>query len=268
MNLARSLANDGHSVTILSRTSVDLSEHETRLGISWAGYDFLVSSESVSKPEIIINLANFYTKSQADASELVEANVAFPLSLAKFCVSVNCKLIHVGSYFEDIRVNNPAPTYSASKKLVRAHLHRFAAAEGLRLAVVTAFDLYGDRDPRKKLIPTLVNHFQSGDNPTLQLGNPNQTVPLLHISDFCRGIIQILEDTDGSYCLAPDAHPTVGELVEIFRELSTFRGSINWSGGTQFDLPLNSGLPSGPEGWSPKTQLSVGLKSALSRSAD
>jgi len=268
MNLARSLVNDGHRVTILSRTSVDLSEHETRLGISWAGYDFLISSESARKPEIIINLANFYTKSQADASELVEANVAFPLSLAKFCVSVNCKLIHVGSYFEEIRVNNPAPTYSATKQLARVLLQSLAAEEGLRLSVVTAFDLYGDRDPRKKLIPTLVTHFRKRGNPTLRLGNPNQPVPLLHISDFCQGITQILDAAETDYSLAPDTHPTIGELVKIFRELSTFRGSINWSGGDKFDLPPKSKLFPGPKGWAPQTQLSVGLKSALSRSAD
>lgn len=175
-------------------------------------------------------------------------------------------LIFLGTYWQEPKdmhyryLNN----YATSKEIIQTLLSTLSndqcAFRSLHL-----FDIYGPGDPRKKLIPDLI---QAGfRNQLFEIHNPSATIVPLYISDAVEGIwsavlstITQSRDRSITYSLPGSQRLEVQEVVEVVKMLlpRLKTTSETKSGGSYQEIDGTSRYSSPPD-WNPKVSLRDGL---------
>lgn len=261
--LASHLKSRGHSVLGISRHK-PVKNSQGGQDFEMENYEIL-SSKSESEPHFLLNLANSYHPGWGNLSEMMAANLQFPLSLVDYCKDRQVKLIQARSYFEFLTTERQevAP-YVWAKKSAACLLNQATTVFGMAYQELVIFDLYGPRDPRPKIMNLLRDHFGSKTREPLVLQSADQKVPLVHVLDAVKGIEAALDSDLHRHSIAPGEILTVSEIVAEFERFYRHSETLSFLGRppNSIELARDYGVP--PPNWHPAVGIAAGVLSMTS----
>jgi nucleoside-diphosphate-sugar epimerase len=225
-------------------------------------------------PRCILHLASYFTAEHqaADVEKLIGANLLFATQLADAAASAQVELfVNTGTSWQhyDGAAYNPVCLYAATKQAFDDILRYYRERFGLRVVTLELSDTYGPGDPRKKLVPLLVERVK--DNQTLQMSAGEQRISLVFISDVVDAFVRALEIAAG---LAPGEEarfgvgaaeqPRLRDLVALVEREAGVTLDIRWG-----ERPYRQREVMAPwqgpalPGWRPKIDLSAGIRRVL-----
>lgn len=240
-------------------SGIGRAEHE-------AGPKALAASVAAFSPEVVLHLATRFQASHegADIPDLISANVTFGALVAEAAADAGARFVNVGSAWQHFEGAGYAPVslYAATKQALTAILEYYQGLRGLVVDEVTLFDTYGPGDPRRKLIPVLIEAARTGAH--LPMSSGRQLIDLTYVDDVVRALVScvLAPSPVGSVVVRSGASLSVREVVA--RAERTFGARIDAGWGELEDRPREMtsdwvfGTPL--EGWSPTISLDEGLR--------
>ncbi len=228
------------------------------------------------RPRTIFNLAAYgaYSK-QSNINLTYETNVVGTVNLLENC-STDSVYIHAGSSSEygfnctapaeDDRVE-PNSHYAVSKVSAAYLLEFYAKTKGLNTLNLRLYSIYGYWEEPDRLIPRLIEKARHGQLPSFV--SPDISRDFVFIDDcldaFVMSALGVGPSNRGkSYNVATGQKTTIGELVEVTRELFNLQVQPEWGSMTnrKWDLAEWYGDPTNIQadlGWHATTSLAEGL---------
>lgn len=194
-------------------------------------------SEIIEKtqPQLIINLATFFTKrdDKSVTQPLIDSNVALVAHVAQSCAINNVPLVQAQSawQFNSQGILDPQTPYFLYKQIGQEICEWYGLKQGLRVNFVRFFDTYGPNDPRKKIVNLLISAFENSEE--LDLSGGMQLVNLLHVDDAAMGVLaSSLSFKQGSnletYWCSGQSDLNLKDLVDYIANLYVKSPTINW----------------------------------------
>ncbi len=189
--------------------------------------------------ESIVNLVASTKKdsSPLTAKTLIESNCSFGTVLASVAAEASVeRFIHVSTFSTSINSQNyfPQTLYAATKKAAEEILVYFAQSENMKVTIISPYDIYGPKQPHKRLIPTLIQGLLRQE--PIKMSGGGQPICPIYIDDVLDGLQQsvtrIQENPLEKFSLAGTEVFAVKDLPDLIsRHLM-----INWrSGLIEFD---------------------------------
>jgi len=267
--LHQHLIAQGKQITVITRPG------STRTGlpctnITWAGDTArFVQQVAEVQPDVVFHLAtNFVAHHEtSDLPELIDANVTFGTAVLEASWKSGARVVLTGTAWQHFEgaAYHPVSLYAATKQAL-LDIAVFYAHEGLDVRELTLFDTYGPHDPRRKLMPLLLEAAATGA--TIDMSSGNQLVDLLYVTDVVEALLQTAqqpasETSSIQQFVARSENPvTIRQLVEVVEEVVGVNMSVDW--GKRADRPremltnweLDQPLP----GWAPTVGLASGIR--------
>lgn len=217
-SLCVALKNNGHVVSELDYTQgQDVTDMQ--YFSLYSDLDAIVHLASISfVPESFKNPANFY-----------RTNLLGTLNALETARKTGAKFIYFSSYLygapeylpvDENHVLNPHNPYAESKRmgeeLCRAYFRDF----GTQSLIFRPFNIYGENQDERFLIPTIINQARSGK---VELMDPVPKRDYIHTSDVINAVIKglMLEDFGCEVInLGSGVSHSVSEVVKIVKEYS------------------------------------------------
>lgn len=225
-------------------------------------------------PDCIVHLASHFVAEHQppDVVPLVGANLLFATQLADAAAAAGVpRFVNTGTawqHYEDAPYN-PVCLYAATKQAFDDILRYYREAVGLRVVTLELSDTYGPGDPRRKLVPLLVDLARQGR--ALAMSPGEQRISLVFISDvvaaFVRAIGLTAELRPGEerrYAVTADEAPSLRALVALVEREAGRRLDIEW-GGRPYRRREMMAPPPGQRlpGWKPAVDLQSGIRLVL-----
>jgi nucleoside-diphosphate-sugar epimerase len=140
------------------------------------------------KPDVVIHLAaksfiDEYKKN--DLEELINSNIIFSINLLDAMRQSGIKkIINTGTYWEQYYQNgkyHPVNFYASFKKAFQDILQYYVEVHDFRAITLRLYDIYGQEDKRKKIIPILLKNI--GTRKLINMSEGEQYVDFIHIND-------------------------------------------------------------------------------------
>ena len=238
-HLVEQLKKTNNEITLLIRES----DKAHRIGNEFR----LVTIEELEKnPEYlmintVVNLAGKYSFDHRviGANELLLSNVVLPARVAAAVSRAGAQVhwVQASTFMQHYKGGDRAPTcfYATTKQSVEDVLHWFES-EDFRVTSLVLPHIFGEEDPRDKLINLLLRSVKSGSR--IQLSSGTQVMDLVHISDITKAIEMVLLDKGpaGRWQITSGKAIRVAEIVEYIR--STSDNALN----VQFDKSLDRAM--------------------------
>jgi nucleoside-diphosphate-sugar epimerase len=238
-HLVEQLKKTNNEITLLVRES----DKEHRFGNEFR----LATIEEIEKnPEnlmisTVVNLAGKYSFDHQviGANELLLSNVVLPARVAAAVSGVGAQVhwVQASTFMQHYKGADRAPTcfYASTKQSVEDVLHWFES-EDFRVTSLVLPHIFGEEDPRDKLINLLLRSVKSGSR--IQLSSGTQVMDLVHISDITKAIEMVLVDKGpaGRWQITSGKAIRVAEIIEYIR--STSGNALN----VQFDESLDRAM--------------------------
>ena len=195
--VTKNLERLGAHVTAITRRP-PISE-----GLSWIHLSdtepFPSREVEASNPEIIIHLATRFQAAHtpSDIRALIQSNVEFGAQLLESGKNLGSRFVNVSSSWHHYegKPYSPVSLYAATKQAF-SDIGLYYAETGLDFRDLTIYDTYGPTDERNKLIRLLLLAARSGT--PIDMGEGNQLINLLYITDVVNAIMQIASDSTES----------------------------------------------------------------------
>ncbi len=225
-------------------------------------------------PRCILHLASYFTAEHqaVDVEKLIGSNLLFATQLADAAASAQVDLfVNTGTSWQhyDGAAYNPVCLYAATKQAFDDILRYYRERFGLRVVTLELADTYGPGDPRKKLVPLLVERVK--DNQTLQMSAGEQRISLVFISDVVDAFVRALQIVAGvapgeeaRFSVGAAEQPRLRDLVALVEREAGVKLDISWG-----ERPYRQREVMAPwqgpalPGWQPKIDLSAGIKRIL-----
>ena len=273
-NLCNMLAID-HQVLAISRKFNNLAKSENIVCKKYdlSEYQNLETEFSSFKPDVVIHCAwnGGNTSRDFDALWQIE-NVLFGNELLKLCHKHNVNHFvgfgsgnEFGDYSEKIYEElkcRPINQYGISKYAYKMISRKYCSDNNIKYSWVVPIFTFGPRDIETRLIPKVLNSFLNEKD--LILNKCSAIVDYLYIDDFCKGVIQILENgLEGDYIISSDNEYQVRDIVEKIKDIIKPKSNLIFDDnlpehgfryicGTSKKLKLRSS-------WKPEVTLEEGL---------
>lgn len=235
------------------------------------------------QPDCVFHLASRIQPSHtaSDIRPLLASNIALGVELLEGIARINADrqsassvLVAAGTYWAHGERGEGAPNslYAASKHAFEAFLPFYSQHRGVPCCSLLLYDVYGPRDPRGKLIPTLVESALSKQSSPLAMSPGDQLLDLVYQDDVVRGFVIAAEGLRagsidaGRYRLDSGERVSLKALVEKIATIAGHAPAVEFGArpypGNQIMVPLGTGprLP----GWDPAVSLAQGLQTLLS----
>jgi len=264
--VANSLAQQGANVTALTKT------RSANASLDWIHVSesapFPSADVEASKPEIVIHLATRFqaAHSPSDITALIQSNVEFGTQLLDVTMNSGARFVNVSSSWQHYegKSYSPVSLYAATKQAF-ADIARYYWETGLDYRDLSIYDTYGPTDQRNKLIRLLLIAARSGES--IDMGEGNQLINLLYISDVVRAILQIADEP-----VQPNSGPqefvarakqsmSIKELANTIERVTGKTINTNWGARPQrpremlTDWKFGNALPN----WKQEVSLESGL---------
>ena len=276
-HLAKFLIENGHSVIGLKRKSsstskIDLISDRLELFDIEEGLEFL-SSEI----DAVIHTATCYGNKGAAASEILSANVIFPLFLMEKAKARNISIfINASTFFckadDDYGYLN---NYIKSKKIFHDFGKSFGDFNGMKFINVSLEHMYGPGDADSKFITDVTKRF-IGHQEVLDFTPGNQIRDFIHVDDVVFAFDRILNyaksNFEGKYEefeVGTGMATSIKDFVSMIHALSNSKTVMNFGA-----LPYRSSeimySRANTEnlivktGWSSRVSMAEGIHSILS----
>lgn len=228
------------------------------------------------QPDVVFHLASLFLAqhSLAEVSGLIESNLLFATQLVEAMTRQGVRhLVNTGTFWQHSGPDGREPVnlYAATKQAFEAILSHYVVSAGLRVITLKLSDTYGPRDPRKKLLPLLLQLAGEGAAP-LAMSPGEQEMDIVHIEDVVRAFHLAAErllagEVAGheQYAVSSGAPVTLRQLVVLFEQALGRPLPIRW--GERSYRPREvmqtwrQGLPL--PGWHPAIGLAEGFARLL-----
>lgn len=278
--LAARLGADGVAVDAVVRPT---SETEALKALSPAptlhvhagGARSLAGIVAAAAPDVVFHLATCYRREHipADIDALVGANLLFGTELLDAMARAGVKrLVNAGSYFQ-CALDYPSQAlnlYAATKTAFEQIMAYYADAASLHAATLILFDVYGEGDPRDKLLHAIRDAQQSGT--TVSLPAEDVWVDLVHVDDAAAAFVAAARalKAESAPRVPPPRYVVTGarhslrEIVTMAEEIGGHPVACQWGG---FSLPnrhvVESSAGEPVPGWRAEISFEDGLRRFL-----
>ena len=192
--VTKNLERLGARVTAITRRP------PTSEGLSWIHVSdtepFPSREVEASNPEIIIHLATRFQAAHtpSDLRALIQSNVEFGAQLLESGKNLGSRFVNVSSSWQHYegKPYSPVSLYAATKQAF-SDIGLYYSETGLDFRDLTIYDTYGPTDERNKLIRLLLLAARSAT--PIDMGEGNQLINLLYITDVVNAIMQITSDS-------------------------------------------------------------------------
>jgi nucleoside-diphosphate-sugar epimerase len=189
----------------------------------------------------VVNLAGKYSFDHqvVGVNELLLSNVVLPARVAAAVSGVGAQVhwVQASTFMQHYKGIDRAPTcfYASTKQSVEDVLHWFES-EDFQVTSLVLPHIFGEDDPRDKLINLLLRSVKSGSR--IQLSSGTQVMDLVHISDITKALEMLIFDKGpaGRWQITSRKAIRVVEIVEYMR--STSDTALN----VQFDESLDRAM--------------------------
>jgi nucleoside-diphosphate-sugar epimerase len=162
----------------------------------------------------------------------------------------------------------PTSTYGVAKLCALWASRHLARQTGMRFAWLRIFSLYGPRDNRDYMIPSLVEKLLRGEKPSLTAGE--QRWDYLYVRDAAEAIVAVAETpgAEGVFNLGSGRAQTIRQTVERLRDLIDPAlplgiGEVPYRPDQVMHLEADISRLRAATGWSPRTTLADGLRETI-----
>jgi CDP-paratose synthetase len=224
-SLVKALANSGHQVIILKRSTSDTGRLLHVLSrITAYDVDCTNIAEVFAKHspiDAVIHTATCYGRKGESTSEILTANTLFPLKVLEAAVKHNVPLFINTDTVLDKQVNS----YALSKKQFQEWGRQFAASGRIRFINLNLEHMYGPGDDESKFTTHVVNSCQK-NVPELLLTLGEQKRDFIYIDDVVSAYMLLLKNAPqgrGAYLefdVGSGQAISIREFVEIVHKLT------------------------------------------------
>jgi nucleoside-diphosphate-sugar epimerase len=279
-NLVRALLKNGSEVCVVSRSYsniIDIKDSIQFLQHTDLGYNEHEDAILTFSPDTVIHCAwdggNSYK--DVDSPTQVYRNIPSGLDLLQIVSRLSVKPVFVGlgsfaeygvfsSPVSEISVENPITLYGISKLSFKNISKLICDQHSMRWVWIRPLYIYGRGDVTTRLIPSLFRKFSLGQPAVLD--SCNTTIDYLHIDDFCRGVMCILQKKYyGVFNLCSGESYQLKDVIQCLHRVcnsssyTIFDSSIDRTKLNKYAVGDNFKLRS--IGWNPTITLEDGLKS-------
>jgi len=231
-------------------------------------------------PKTVFNLAAYGAYSEQDDANLIhETNYLGTLNILQACHNVSA-YVHAGTSSE-YGINCEAPTesevlqpnshYAISKASSNYLIEYFAQFHHLPAVNLRLYSIYGKWEDPGRLIPRLIENIRKGHLPPFV--SPLISRDFVYIDDCIEAFIDaalcITPELSGqSFNIASEKKTTIGELVELCREIFDIRQEPVWNSMVNRSWDLQDWYGNSTKAkellkWSGQTNLAEGLRKTL-----
>ncbi len=185
--------------------------------------------------DVFINLAWFGGKDDFDVQRM---NIDHCIMSVKSASELHCRrYIGIGSQAEYGSVNSiqtenlspcPITAYGAAKVTAMFFSKILAEQLGIEWIWGRIFSLYGDYEPKGRMLPDLIRKMTTGED--IILSSCKQNWDYLHVQDAACAIADLAEKGKSGeiYNIAHGDYKKLREFTEIVRRLLNYKGDINY----------------------------------------
>jgi nucleoside-diphosphate-sugar epimerase len=262
--LTAHLVQGGFEVTVLTRQELESTSsiHNTRID---ASIESVVRALEMARPDVVVHLAASYARihEPGDVSSLVQSNVLFGTMISQAMAQVGvANLVLAGSHFQFTgrREGEARSLYGATKNAFERIVDYYESIGSFRAIRLIICDVYGEDDPRGRLLNVLADAARSGA--AINLPVEDVYVAPVHISDVVRSIEIAIQGTfsPGRYWVGPAEPVLVRDLVRLVEQISGATIRVETVGlptlpGDNRPGVFGRALP----GWRPEVSLEEGI---------
>lgn len=236
----------------------------------------ILDAVSTVRPDVVFHLAGLFIAEHKhdDVAPLIRSNVVFGTLLVEAMGAAGCtRLVSAGTSWQNFHSDSyrPVNLYAATKEALERIIDYYVDATALRAITLRLNDTYGPDDPRRKIIPLLLESARKQQ--TIQLSPGCQLVDFVHVSDVCdafcvsaeRLLAQNAERHERFSVSSGEVLP-LKDLVEILGRALGSPLPVVWGGRQYREREVMRPWRGNPlPGWLPKIPLEVGLTDLASR---
>jgi nucleoside-diphosphate-sugar epimerase len=263
----------GHNVLLAGRTGISKLADGVSLPVAtFDGSDAKDLADAFADLGVdqVLHLATRFIAQHepGDIADLIDSNVQYGTAILDAAAAVEAGVTTVGSYWQHAgsEWRHANSLYAASKSALDVIADFYVQQRQLRLSNVVLYDVYGEGDPRRKLMSVVVEAALSGA--LLGLSSGQQLINLTHVDDVAAGLLAVVQSSRDEQrspavqCLrSPDFH-TIRSFVAIVEGALGRRVNAEW--GARADRPGEMREPweVAPvvHGWEPHISLADGVR--------
>ena len=191
--------------------------------IFYSKYSHLEKKIKKIKVDYFINFATLYKNnhSHKDIFGFVESNILFPTIIYNLISKKVKKIINFGSMMQHHsgKKLDSKNLYAATKNAFEMINNYYSYnAKKTKFYNLKLYESFGERDYRKKIIPTIIKNYKK--NKTTKIISKNLELNIIHINDIINAIMIILNSSvkSGSYCLKNKKNIRIKKLIDILNK--------------------------------------------------
>lgn len=231
----------------------------------------LARAVASAAPDVVFHLASrFVARHQSDDVEpLVRDNLLFGAQLLDAMrAAAATRLVNTGSAWQHYgnRDYSPVCLYAATKQAFADLLAYFVEAHGVRAITLELTDTYGARDPRRKLIPLMLDAERDGRVMSMVQGD--LPLDVVHVDDAVGAFVvaagRLLEPGAAAhdvFAVRSGAPIAVRDLFTVWERARGTPIAAQWGARSQRAREVLDPWTQGVvlPGWSPRVSLEQGL---------
>lgn len=285
-NLARRVLGE-HEVHLLVRPGftawrIDGIRSDVRLHeVGLEDADRVSRVVAAIRPDWVFHLAAYgaYPR-QADIRRMAHTNILGTINLVEACRQTGFEaFVNTGSSSEyGVKDHAPAETewlepnspYAVTKASATLFCRLTAQRQGLRIATLRLYSVYGPYEEPDRLLPTLVLRGLDGDLPPL--ADPDVARDYVHVDDVCEAYLLAASrpapEPGSVYNVGTGIQTTLRQVVDVARRVLPITVEPRWSSMPRRVWDTHVWLSDSRRiraelGWQPRVEFEVGLRSTL-----
>ena len=215
-------------VTVLTRQALESTPTTDYVQID-GSLQSITDVIEMAQPNSVVHLAASYVRVHApgDVSKLLDSNIGLGMRLIDAMARANTpRLVVAGSYFQSTGATQGAPRnlYAATKNAFDKVIEFYESIRAIQATSLEICDVYGEDDPRGRLMNAIAGALRSGD--PLRLPRADVYVAPVHITDVVHAFeVAIAEPSRAGsrYWVGPTESILVGDVVRVFERVSGMR---------------------------------------------
>ena len=175
------------------------------------------------KADYFINFATLYssTHTHSQINDFINSNVLFPTLIYDILNSKIKKMINFGSMMQHSKNEKLTSKnfYAATKNAFEMISNYYAEINTKsKFYNIKLYESVGDKDTRKKIIPTIINNYKK--NMTTTILSKQLALNIIHTDDIINSIMVLLNNNikSGTYCIRNQKNIKISNLISILNK--------------------------------------------------
>lgn len=242
-HLVKSFVKQGYEVIALKRSFSDTSrienflEHIQTYDVDRISLNKIFQENHV---DVVIHAATNYGKGNASYSQVMDANVMFPLQMIEALGSVGqpTTFINTDTFFNNSKFNsyNYLNAYGLSKKYFIELAEKYVQnnVTEIQLINVKLEHLYGPLDDNSKFVMSIINDLLNNE-PNINLTKGDQQRDFIYVEDAVKAYACIIEQRSrleriSSFELGTGVATSIRHFVDLAKEVIGSNTYLNYGG--------------------------------------